>query len=334
MFVSLSQFIKRLVDWYTVHRKHFILRIVRGSFSIAVLGLCIWIISQKLVEGLNYVINSRISFDPIQIIIAWICIFGGIVLGAWEWILLVESFGGELNHSQGFYIHLTSNLAKYLPGSIWTHTGRIYLAIRSKVPANVAVLSVVCEFFIIHLTGVMLLLLCLPYSGIVRLSGSTRLLLQLSSFLLAGVTIMSAPWVIEFVIKKSATLNIVVLEDFHIDHVKFSFAMFCIMLTWFLVGWGFSRLDPSVSQDTWQRALRFVIALIAAVLIGQIAFFAPLGVGVREAVLVTLLSPVSPAAIVLLIAVVFRLESLVAESLGALLVIFWNRIHSLPSNNP
>lgn len=334
MSVSLSQLIKRSADWYTGHRKHIAFRVVRGSLSLTTLGLCFWIIGQKLVEGFNYVITSRVSFDSTQLVISGFCIFGGIILGAWEWTLLVESLGGELNRSQGFYIHLTSNLAKYIPGSIWAHTGRAYMAIRNKVPATVAILSVICEFFIIHLTGIVLLLVCLPYSNIVYASSTARVLLQFLSFCLAGVTIIYAPWIIEIVIRKLALLKIIAVESFHIDHKKFSFAMFCIMLTWFLVGWGFSRLDPSVSQDSLQRVLRSVIALISAMLIGQIVFFAPLGIGVREAVLVTLLGPDSPAAVVLLVAVVFRLESLVSESLGAICVIFWHRVRSSRRNNP
>lgn len=333
MLDSLVRLTKYLANQYATYRDYVIVRIIRGGLSLGVLGVCFWLIGKQIVDGYNTVAMARVRFTFTQIAISWGCTMAGIVLGAWEWILLVKALGGDLDLKLGGYIHLTSNLAKYVPGFIWAYAGRTYLAVRNSVPSNIAVLSVVCELLIVYLTGVVLLVLCLPYSGIISLLGTVRLLLQLLAVLLAVVIVWFTPVVIKGIIKKLASLALVDLRMVNVNRRRFSFVILAVLFTWLLVGFGFSRLVATTSLS-WQGVLRSIIALIAALLIGQIAFFVPLGVGVREAVLVVLLGSDSPAVVVVVVAIVFRLESLVAEALGALTVLVWRQTRRFSTNNP
>jgi uncharacterized membrane protein YbhN (UPF0104 family) len=105
--------------------------------------------------------------------------------------------------------------------------------------------------------------------------------------------------------------------------------MAAVLLTWCLLGFGFSTLYASVSSGGWSHLLRHSFALAAALLLGQIVFFAPTGLGVREAVFVALLASGDTAALVVILAMVFRILMMVGEVLCALLAWIASRFSGL-----
>ncbi|HFD87354.1 MAG TPA: hypothetical protein ENJ35_06735 [Gammaproteobacteria bacterium] len=96
-----------------------------------------------------------------------------------------------------------------------------------------------------------------------------------------------------------------------------------VLATWGVLGTGFVILTPEISTALWSRtALRHIFALASGLLIGQITFFIPMGMGVREAILVSLSDPTASPTLITVAALTFRLEMLVGEitcAIGALL---------------
>ena len=46
----------------------------------------------------------------------------------------IESAGGRLGYKRTLKIFLITNLAKYVPGEVWTMAGKVYLCVKEGIP--------------------------------------------------------------------------------------------------------------------------------------------------------------------------------------------------------
>jgi len=325
--ISLAQ---RLRDWYSRVHSRTSYRISFGMLSLAILAVCAWFIWQQVSGSYSTVAESGLQLAPERLAISWLCVTAATALGAWEWTLLVRALGGKLDLVQGMSTHLTSNLAKYVPGYIWSYAGKGILAVRQGVPANVATVSIAAEFAIVYICGALLTLIALPFSDLVALPLGWRAVLQVAAIGLAGLAILGifplARWpALQAKAKRSKLLE--PLLSFRPSRT--SFVVLAVLITWWLLAYGFSILYGQSLYSGWNHMARHAVALAGALLLGQIAFFAPTGVGVREAVLVTLLAASSNAAEVLILAIVFRIEMILGEVLCAAIAMAAARAQSV-----
>jgi uncharacterized membrane protein YbhN (UPF0104 family) len=318
----------RLRNRYARLSKHPGYRILLGTFSLGFIAAIVWFIWKQISGGYAAVAAAGLRLEPQRLIISWFCTTAATALGAWEWVLLARALGGQLDLAQGMSIHLTSNLVKYVPGFIWSYAGKGYLAVRRGVPASIATLSIAAEFAIVYICGALLLLLSLPFSDIITLPVGGRTALQVVSISVAGLLIIGlAPLAQRFAFR-TKTAHALFEPFLSARWSRIAFVMIAVLLTWCLLAIGFSVLYGQSSNGGWSHLLRHSIALVAALLLGKIAFFAPTGVGVREAVLVALLATDGNAADVLILAVVFRMQMILGEVVCAIIALAAVRIQS------
>ena len=305
--------VRRLYSWYSIHRKHFAFHLLQRVSTLAILAASGWFIWRQLSTGYTAVSEAELSLGPSRLIASWVCIAASTALGAWEWTLLLTALGGHIKIAHGLRIHLVSNLFKYVPGFIWPYVGKAWLATRQNVKPSVAALSVVSEFAIVFFDGFWLIAFFLPSSGIVSWSMGQRLTFQLGVFLLAGLSIASIPFVGRRLLRRLREANLTQVPLEQVNWKQVAFVVAAILLTWCLLGLGFSILATPASSSLLQAAPRQIFALVSALLIGQAVFLIPMGIGIREAVFLALLGPDHPASIAVVIALVFRLEMVVGE---------------------
>jgi uncharacterized membrane protein YbhN (UPF0104 family) len=301
-------------------------RIILGTLSLGIVAACVWFIWRQVAGGYATVATASLRLEPQRLVISWICTAAATALGAWAWVLLVRALGGQLDLAQGMSIHLTSNLVKYVPGFIWAYAGKGILAVRQGVPASVATLSIAAEFAIVYICGAVLALLALPFSGIIRLPPGGRTALQLAGIGTAGLLMIGLPRLAHRLAFQPKTARALLKPFSNARWSRIAFVMVAVLMTWCLLAFGFSILYGQPSNNGWSYLLRHSVALVGALLLGQIAFFAPTGVGVREAVLVALLATDGNAADVLILAVVFRLEMILGEIVCAIFAVAAVRI--------
>ncbi len=293
------------------------MRLLRFVVTWGVLAISILFIVQKVYSEYITISTSHANFDIAKVLISWLCITASTLLGAWEWTLLIKALGGRLDPVIGMRIHLISALGKYMPGYIWPYLGKAHLAIRCGVPADIAIFSVAGELVIVYLSGILLLLVSLPFSGLIReITGD----LQTGIALISGCTI--AAFLPGFLsddrfgkfLRLSKTVN----------WREVVFVIVAVVLTWCLLGFGFYMLDASIKPSV-ENPWKLLTGLISALLGGQLALFIPMGIGVREAILVAFLGLDKPAWLVILMAVMFRLEMTLGEVFSTLLVVLWSK---------
>jgi len=328
----LKWLIERLVSmyrWYVVRRDRCVFRLLRCLFAIGVPLIIAWSIWKRLAGGYMAISMADLEIAPHRLIISGLCVLAATILGAWEWVFLVNAMGGRLGLGRGLLIQFVSNLAKYVPGFVWSYAGKAYLASRSGVPSGLAVLSVMGEFAIVYVTGILVMLSSLPFSGLVPWTLAQQGVWLGGALVLTGLSIWGGP----VLGRRLAGLweQSHPLADFppRVNWVQVRVVMVAVLLTWWLLGFGFSTLCGPGASDTGVPLLRHALALALALLLGQVAIFVPMGLGVREGILVGLLATSDTAALIILLAVVFRLEMMVGEILCALLAVVLNKLFPL-----
>lgn len=308
IFAVYLKYIQRLL-----YSDHYAIRLLRWMITLGILVASIWFIAQKVYSEYITISASQINLDVEKILISWLCVTASTLLGAWEWTLLIRALGGHLDPITGMRIHLISGLGKYIPGYIWPYLSKAHLAIRCGVPTNIAIGSVIGELVIVYLSGILLLLVSLPFSGLI---GETTGDIQ------AGIAFASG--------YATAAFLPGILLDHHLGKFlgfgkaanwkRVIFVIIAVALTWCLLGFGFYMLDASVEPSVG-NPWKLLAGLISALLGGQLALFVPMGMGVREAILVAFLNLDKPAWLVILMAVIFRLEMTLGEVFSVLLVV-------------
>lgn len=311
-----------------LYSDHQTLRFVRWVVTFCIIAVCIWFIVRKAHSEYVTISTSHAHPDIVKILVSWLCITASTLLAAWEWALLIKALGGRLNTITGMRIHLISVLSKYIPGYIWPYLGKAHLTIRHGVPASIAIFSVIGELFIVYLSGTFLLLVSLPFSG---LMGETTSNTQTWAALVSGGAI--AVCLLGFLVDNRFGKFLRFEKIANWKGVVF--VIVAITLTWCLLGFGFYMLDASLEPSVG-NPWRLFAGLISALLGGQLAFFVPMGIGVREAILVAFFNLDKPAWLVILVAMIFRLETTLGEVFSTLLVVLWSiakRAHILPKGD-
>jgi uncharacterized membrane protein YbhN (UPF0104 family) len=152
-----------------------------------------------------------------------------------------------------------------------------------------------------------------------------RLAFQVGAILLAVVSIASIPHVGRRLARQFERTSVAQDLKDRTNWTQVAFVVGAVLATWYMLGFGFSILFSAVSPGDWQNMLRQTFALASALLLGQIVLFVPTGLGVREAALVALLAVGDIAALVVILAVVFRIEMMVGEVICALVALTVSR---------
>lgn len=311
--------------WYSTWQDRPASRLLRIGLALAVLAICGWFIWRQAFRGYTAISMADLSLEPSRLAVSWLCITAATALGAWEWVLLVRALGADLDTVGGMSVHLTSNLGKYVPGLVWPYAGKAYLASRRGVPLRLAGASIGAEVAIVYVSGGLLALLCLPFSGLLPWPLGGRFALQAGAIALTTLTILAIPALARgsrFRETPEAGRG----QGRPVDWHRVRLVLALVLLTWCLLTLGFSTLYGPLGPNPGEALLRHGFALAAALLLGQVAFFLPTGLGVREAVFVALLSTTDSASLVVILAVVFRLMMLVGEVLCAAFMAAWDRL--------
>jgi len=203
---------------------------------------------------------------------------------AWRRILI--SFGHRLPVAAATRIWSTSELARYLPGVIWQVVGRAYLAKPYGVSGSVCSTSQVLELAIFLLANLITAVSCLLFMGLGQFHGTPRHWLLASTALVPVLIYLVHPKVFYPLVNRvMARLGKPIVEQCLGFRETLGLLLWSIIgLLWqglaiWLVVCRLLELEPS---KWWVVTGAYCLAWCA----GFLAFWAPGGIGVREAVFV------------------------------------------------
>ncbi len=239
---------------------------------------------------------------------------GGLLV-AFGWGLILRVMGESLPHPAVLRIYYLSELAKYLPGKIWTAVGRVLLAEKEGVPKVITAASVGTMLIVLMVSGVLVVVATLPLWPNLEVAGQLRYLLLLVPIGLLCLHPRIFEPVLGWFLKK--------FEDVSLQ-VRLRYRNILLLVLY----WGVLWAIRGVATYYLLRAIyhgplpsfltaSLLLAGITAIswIIGVVSFIAPAGLGVAEVVLVVLFGSLfgMEPGIATAIAIFLRVWGIVAE---------------------
>lgn len=277
--------------------------LIRVAFLVLVIGFVGWFVYRNWSE----VVAAWRQMSPWAVVGALLTAIAATWFGAPAWRAVLAGLGSPLTMAAAQRVFLLGQLGKYLPGGVWTVLAQAELAQRLRVPRlrsgtaslMTVLLSVVTAF---GLGGVLLL-----FTGRQTLGHYGWAFLAVLPLL-----VLLHPDVLVWVGRLASKLTHRTVEIQRVSERSLGKAS-----AWLLIGSGLSGVSTwflahSLSADG--PPLLLVIGVQTfAVAVGLVVVFAPAGAGARELVMVVGLSSYLPTGSALLVVLVSRLITIVAD---------------------
>lgn len=235
------------------------------------------------------------------------------------WRILLRHLGHPLPTRALAGVLCITQIAKYLPGNIGHHVGRVTLAHRSlALPISTGIVSLLQEGALACLAALLVALICACFQPL-PLSAALGLRLDAQWLLLAAIATGLGSLAILNAIKSSAASNRGRRMQWLLRAIPSWRATLAAIpayaATFALSGTALLVLSVPLLTDAGNAFLPLTAAYALSWMIGFLVPGAPGGLGVREAALVVLLDGLYQADAVLAIALLSRLSMIAADVL-------------------
>jgi hypothetical protein len=285
----------------------------------------IYFAGRQLVTNWSEVSGYHWTINPLLIILSVVFHLITFVVLSKMWCLLITAFGFDVPLKYGFKVAYIANLGRYIPGKIWQVFGMVYLLKKININKEVALASwgIATLFGLSPAFLAGFITICFyPEMLSHTLSGN----LGIGPFVAVAVT-FAASFVLVFAPDKAMALFNWILKTLRRPPVQFKLKKKVALQVYlgYFIGW----ICYGISFYTFMNAIMVkpdipVIAgigsFVMAYIIGYLTFFSPGGLGARELVLTTVLSPfLGPMAVGL--AVAARVWNLISEFIATVIAL-------------
>lgn len=266
-----------------------------------------------LVTHWNQISWNSFSFDFLSLILSFVFFGMGFLTACFGWTVILFYLGEKLSLKKAFRIISLSQLGKYIPGGIWFSLGRVYMTGQENIAGAKTISSLLLETQVS--VSAALFLSLVTHTGSAKLQGA-NLIIQAGILALMFVLLLWPGWSEKLLFLICKLLK---KEYFPVRIApKKLFPLFLVFLSsWLLFGTAFFFLVNSVLQQTYMDMPRIIGPFVTAWLIGFLVLLAPGGLGIREASLAFLLTPVLPLPTAVLVSLLSRIWVTAAELLMA-----------------
>jgi hypothetical protein len=259
----------------------------------------------------NDVISLKWRLEPGLFAVATVLLALSYGLVAFLWGLALRRAAGT-RLSVGARIWFLSNLARYVPGNVWSYVGAVELARREGVARRttlaVMALTQVLSVGVALLAGLPVLLAERASLGRPALLGAVVVAVA------AGLAVLFRRQLLALARRRFPGLD---PADLTPSPATVAILVVGYACYWAVTGLAFAALVAAMYPLAAADVPLVVAAYAAAYAAGFLALLTPAGLGVREGVLVVALAPVLPAGPALVVALVSRLWMMLVELAGA-----------------
>lgn len=274
-------------------------------FGYAIVALCIVFVARQI-QYAPSVFEALSQKSILYVIPLWSGAYAvAFLVLAFGWHLILRRlYGSQLNIRNSFYIYTRSSIAKYLPGNIGHLVGRNLVATQYGLPHGSIATSTILE------------LLCqISAAGAITFWADLPIISDTSpqlSFLGTLFLLIVAPVAIVRIGKKRQLLAVDTIPPFDL---YWAIAQVCILALLFFLTTGallyFLALWTNASVQI--EFLPIISIYAVSWFIGLITPGAPAGLGVREALMISLLTPSVGASQALVLTVLFRIITTIGD---------------------
>ena len=234
------------------------------------------------------------------------------------WRLITFRLGGiKPGFKSTLRIYFLASLGRYIPGKLWQLAGLVMLAQKAGVPAVAASAALIAAQFAFLTSGLLYLALLLPgWGGSAPIFGAVAMLATGAGGFFVFTSTRAGHNLRAWITRRFGQRfgDALML----LDRIQWKDAVLwwvAYALSWALLGTSFVVLVRAFAPVDPAQYLHVAGIVAAAYLFGYVAFFSFAGLGIREAVMLGLLSQVVPASAALVVSVASRLWFTAAELL-------------------
>ena len=266
---------------------------------------------------------AAIRIDPA----GWICLAIAFVVtllahtwSGWVWSWLLRDFKHPISSLRLIQVYLKTNLAKYLPGNVWHYYGRVSTLTKAGVPTATATLSVLIEPILQASAALLVILIGNQIDGQILHKAQVW---NWQTFCSLGVLFLLHPGVLNPVLQILGKFERKVKNAENFEKSRFKVERYPVKPLLGAIGFlslrglGFClilfALTPVNLSQLPMLLSAFSLAWVSALIIPG----APGGIGVFEATAIALLNQPFSTGVILSVAALYRLLSIVAETVGA-----------------
>ena len=263
------------------------------------LGKMVW-------DNWNQVKGAAFTFEILPLVLSTLIFAFSYFIQIWAWYLITLKLKIGISPSETMKSWFYSQLGKYLPGKVWVLLGRYYFYEskgksrgRITIALYLEVVTILLAAGFLTVIGTVSLKEANPFRSSMEIWWMFPLLLLVFLSIYPKFLQKILNWILLLFRKEPVILSI--------SYRDISWILLVCILSWTIGGIGFWIFVDSIFAIPSQHILFLTGALALSSTLGLIALFAPSGLGVREGVLVYLLSYLMPGGIAVIISVLTRI---------------------------
>ncbi len=224
----------------------------------------------------------------------------------WAWYLITLRLGIAIPFKETLENWFYSQLGKYLPGKVWPFLGRLYLyGAKGKSKKTVTVALYFETATLVMAAGLIFLVSFFSFREVQPVHPEISSAWLIPVFIVAFLFLH--PKILQEVLNRILSLLKRDRLSISISYVETLWIVGVCVLSWGVGGIGFYLFVDSFFTVSASYLLILTGALAISSTLGLIALFAPGGLGVREGILVYLLSSIMPGSVAVILSVLTRL---------------------------
>lgn len=270
----------------------------------------------------NYITSYEWQFHPVDLILVIIFLIPIYFINVLAWHYILLSLNQNINYKDNLRIWTFSNLARFIPGSVFQYPSRVLFLQKYNIPKKVSVVALFLEFALNIGVGIFVIAL---FSLFTRPSNNLDYAIQMSSLIvLLGIFC----WLI--LLNNLSKQIIKLLNRFGIDLPQISikylvYACILFFILFILGGISLLFVTRNITPVELNSIFEFIKIYALSWLIGYLVVLAPGGLGVQEITMSTLLGKIIPVPVALIIVIVFRIVLYISELIALSVGLYLNR---------
>lgn len=288
-----------------VNYKKSILKILGIILSLLIL----WFMGNQFVKNWNdikpYLSNMKIGWFVISVIM-YAIVF---LLTGYNWSYLLWKMDSKLGKIDYLDIHMTSALARYIPGGIWNIVGKAYMCTNKGVDKAATTVSMILEYVFQIISSALFLLFFIP---ILLRNNANSFWIIIIAVILIILTVIFIPNIIKVGIKIISKLFKDSTGEIKLER-KYTYNILGRYVgVWLLTGIGLIILVVAFSKVGVLQGIYLILSYPISWVIGFLSP-SPNGMGIREGVLGMLLGDTYNYELLLLITLTSRIWTILGE---------------------
>jgi len=294
--------------------------ILRRIISFIIVALLFFFMGRLLVQNWKNIPFAELRLNGWWILLSLICLFASFFLSALIWVKLLNGLGTKIGLIKAMKSIALSQVGRYAPGRIWSYVGRAELGKLDAIPRTLSAVGLFVETELLIISASIVFLGGLAFS-LGQWWGSLPHSLYYLLLLIPFEIVLLHPVITN---RMAGSLFRIFRREAPRVTLQYRILLiltFLYVIAWYLSGMGFYFMTRAVYPVKWSACVAISAAYPAAWLVGFLSLITPSGFGVREGILVLLLTPLIPTPMAITLSFLARIWTTIFEGICFLIFV-------------